>query len=545
MKKMGFILVLTIFALIGCAQTTGTEHVLPMTDMTVELVDASSIEVHHFNLGDTTFTDLEGSDVSASLSGIIAVPDSEAAHPLVVLIHGRGSDEEPNYSGFDYLVQQLAAQGYVAVSLDMNLAFTLDYTDYEKTWGHEIFEHHLRYLTEANSGTTTGHGVDLAGRIDLENVHLVGHSRGGALINEFANIALEQGNDHIRSLIRLGTFEFDGASAADLPTAIVVSEFDNDIEEHQGQVVFDGILEAANHQSLASLIYLRGGNHNGFNRIFERDDRELLFYFVAQENRELWLTEEEQESFTRHYVTAFLDVVTGNREPWGVFNPSEPQPVSLFGFRVTASTYVPAARRIFDAGEREATGITVLNNMSASDHLQQPERFGNPHFFRHPNYGNQFRPEGLPFLSMIWRDQDAAVTFEPAHTDFSTHQALSLYVSVDSSNDINPEGENQALRLTLTDVEGSRQSVIIPEGTSALTYHPGVEFEPLFVENGMSSSIIEEEDIHPWQGFMPTGELRIPLSLFDALNLNEIVSFTLYFDQTPTGAIMLASVYLK
>ena len=78
------------------------------------------------------------------LNGLIAVPLTGTNHPLAVIIHGshgtgcRSTDginekwpcpdiETPHYAGFAYLLEALAADGYVAVSINANPAFVMAY----------------------------------------------------------------------------------------------------------------------------------------------------------------------------------------------------------------------------------------------------------------------------------------------------------------------------------------------------------------------------------------------------------------------------------
>ena len=81
------------------------------------------------------------------LNGIIAVPNGDGApYPVVVILHGNHPGcpvpegdtvdrwpcdpaelERPNYRGFEYLVQRLAAQGYVALSININADYTLGF----------------------------------------------------------------------------------------------------------------------------------------------------------------------------------------------------------------------------------------------------------------------------------------------------------------------------------------------------------------------------------------------------------------------------------
>ena len=123
------------------------------------------------------------------LNGVIAVPEGTGPFPVVVLMHGRhdicpeveGQDllqqwpcenEQPNYKGFDYLASALAARGYLALSINVNAAYT-------NGWGEDtsgttrfpqIVDLYLASLAAANADQDVGFGVPLAGKADLSKI---------------------------------------------------------------------------------------------------------------------------------------------------------------------------------------------------------------------------------------------------------------------------------------------------------------------------------------------------------------------------------------
>ena len=49
--------------------------------------------------------------------------------------------------GFDYLVKQLAAEGYVAIAININVNYTFDFGEsIWDSWAYSIFEKHLELL---------------------------------------------------------------------------------------------------------------------------------------------------------------------------------------------------------------------------------------------------------------------------------------------------------------------------------------------------------------------------------------------------------------
>ena len=510
---------------------------LEMYNMTFHLADASSIEVHDFQLEDGYVTAWDGAPIPAPLAGLIAIPDTPGPHPLVVIMHGSamgyvdGDIRARVYSGFDYLVQQLAAEGYVAISINVSIDYSIDYG--ESAWGsyaYAVFEQHLERLQQAALGEEVGHGIDLTDAIDFDEIHIIGHSRGGELADIFVRRDQAASIYRIHSIIRLAPtvipyhMEEDAAPHPDIPVGIILPELDGDVWTLDGQLVFDEVMAEARNQSMLSLVLLRGANHQWFNRYISFDDGALLEIDTPR------LTREEQEDFLMHYAAAFLARVTNTKDAWGTFDASQPQPATMFGCHVVASTYLPGVIRILEQADAGVPAATATGSATAELYIQS---WGAAGFFNHPMVLSRLNPH-LALYDLQWTDTDAAVSFTLTERDFSGRSALSLYLAMDSSNPLNPAKQDQGFTLTLRDGSGNEHSLAILPGANALTWHPG------------HAEYNEWAEEYFWVGHMPLGELRIPLAYFPlgTLDRSDIASLTISFDQTPSGAVMLYGIYL-
>ncbi|MDR1565129.1 MAG: hypothetical protein LBS74_09245 [Oscillospiraceae bacterium] len=501
-------------------------------DMPFKLADSSKIKAHEFNFGESDLKNHAGEAVPCPLDGIIAAPNDSGKHPLVVILHGVAPIKtvyDKIYSGFDYLAEQLAAQGYVVMSFNLNI----EYYDFDNKgessnleWGYALFKQQMALLEKANAGDSavnSQYGIDLSGKIDFENVHLMGHSRGGELADAFIQMEKKEGLSRIKSLVCIEAAAYYPPHP-DIPIGFIIGEFDGDVPE-EGQAVFDDLQKDPNRTAPASIVFLRSANHAYFNRTFtweheEKDKRDMSSL----------LTREKQEDFLKHYASAFLSVYAKGEAPFGIWDNKQWQPDTMFGFAVTASNYVPGRQSILEVSEAAKAKLTANGKAELKFFIKKAN---DNVLFTHP--GATMSDSTLPLYNISWSGKDGILSIPCETNDFSSSSSISLYVAVDSSDKLNAKDKQQSFTLTLKDKSGKTQD-IIPQHASALSYYPGY------------ATHLEADEFAPaydiWNGFMPLGELRIPLTVFDKIDLKNISEITLNFNQTDSGSVMLSGVYL-
>lgn len=167
--------------------------------------DFVSSEQVVYRLGTTAVSDPLNKDViyTVPLRGTVRYPVGEAAasrglskvqvspsggFPVVVFLHGmHDSTELNNAKGYDYLQKSLAEQGYVALSIDAGKINGLNNSNASDAGALARGQLLMTTLDLLRAGNATGvfNGIELAGlkgKLDLDRVGILGHSRGAEAV---------------------------------------------------------------------------------------------------------------------------------------------------------------------------------------------------------------------------------------------------------------------------------------------------------------------------------------------------------------------------
>lgn len=115
------------------------------------------------------------------LNGRVWMPEGEGPFPLMLIVHGNSSMEKFSDPGYAYLGELLASRGFVAVSVDQNFVngtWSGDFRGLEMPTRGWMLLKHLEQWQDWNQDRHH----DLFGRIDMDNIILAGHSRGGEAV---------------------------------------------------------------------------------------------------------------------------------------------------------------------------------------------------------------------------------------------------------------------------------------------------------------------------------------------------------------------------
>ncbi|MFA6300524.1 MAG: hypothetical protein WC642_15250, partial [Nocardioides sp.] len=215
--------------------------------------------------------------------GHVVEPDPTAVtgpRPLVLLMHGRHQycytevrDPEadlyswpcvapaleiPGHLGYDYIQRLLASQGYATVSIRVNGINAQDGRVPDAGAGARasLVIAHLDHWTT----------IAAAHQVDLDQVVLVGHSRGGEGVNRAAIRIPADAPYRIAGQVLLAPTDFGVQTAPYVPTVTVLPYCDGDVSDLQGQQFTDVARDlTTDDTSLKSSVLVMGANHNYFN----------------------------------------------------------------------------------------------------------------------------------------------------------------------------------------------------------------------------------------------------------------------------------------
>ncbi len=529
-----------------------------------------------YSLGDATLVqerfpeDSRFRNMPVRLNGVIAVPEGDGGpYPVAVILHGTHpgcpvmgdidpwpcdpEEEQPNYRGFGYLASELAAKGYVVLVPNINAENTFGFGEpvpHERLG--QLLDLQLKALADAAAGGENKFGVDLAGRVDIHHLALIGHSRGGEAAVALANnpdsplgaAGGAYGPAAGTLLVAPAVVTYDPAGGSRVPSAIVISSCDGDVVSGDGQFFYEGARLAPKQSAPSTAVYLEHANHNGFNSILGRDpfgapDRAACATLLDPEAQRTWLADYAADFLTTLFSNDPAAVRSATRR-MGTF-AFDPAPSQLYGLDAHVAALAPAKNRqpLFVPGSDEELTTSPAGGSVTTAGIR-----------------TTFCPQGW-FSSLstpgteACRRNTVTVPGQPAHAAvewdkpggalrialpkgvglLNFFDAISVRAAVDPLSPLNQAGKAQGLAIQLTD--GTGKTVILHTRPD----EPALQFP--------DGNTLDDTTFGPiFTGLAPLTTIRFPLQDFKGVNLMDITEVALLFDGAPTGALFLGDVEL-
>ncbi|MBA4743973.1 MAG: hypothetical protein H2058_01835 [Muricauda sp.] len=263
---------------------------------------------------------------SFPLNARVYMPKGEGPFPMVMMVHGNHSMLDYSDGGYAYLGELLASRGIIGVSVDENFInghWSGDFMGKEMPTRAWLLLKHLEQWNKWNDGTDP----DIKGKVDMDNIVLVGHSRGGEAVSIAAAFNKldrfpDNGNEKfnfnfgIQGIITIAPtdYRYDREiSLEDINYLSIQGAYDSDETSFWGMRPFHRLQFSEGFDGFKAGLYMNHANHGQFNSTWGRSDFGAPMKWLL--NLKPLISGEEQRQAAKVYVSAFAEaVLKGNKD---------------------------------------------------------------------------------------------------------------------------------------------------------------------------------------------------------------------------------------
>jgi len=274
------------------------------------------------------------------LNGRVWFPEGDGPFPLVLIVHGNHAMKNFSDPGYEYLGKLLASRGFIFVSVDQNFL--------NQTFGGEndarafLLLEHLKLWRQWNE--TEGH--EFEGKVDMDRIALIGHSRGGesvahaAAFNRLSRYPDEAYTTFdydfaIRSVIAIapcdGQYKPAGhqTTLTDVNYLVIQGGHDADVTTFMGLRQFSRVNFTGNDFRCKAAVYVYRANHSRFNTAWGPLDYQGPASWFP--NEQPIMDAEDQRQVAKVLISAFLEATLNYKDEY----------LSIFKDTRTASEWLP------------------------------------------------------------------------------------------------------------------------------------------------------------------------------------------------------------
>ncbi len=518
-----------------------------------------------YDYGDTAFAPPSTGKL-IELRGNVHYPTAllEGPFPLVVIMHGvhticykkRKATVDvwpckkkfrpfPNYQGYNYLAEKLASHGFIVASISANGLLAPGNSDEnDRAWA-ELVHQHLALWQEFNTAGKAPFDQLFVGHVDMSRIGTMGHSFGGENAIKHALFNKELGSPYnIKAVLALAPSNRVRQVLNHIPLAVLLAYCDGDTGLIGVQYFDDARYSLPADPAPKHTVLIHGGNHGSFNTVWTPG----LFPVATlndgadcdQSNESRRLLPEQQRAATIAYTVAFFRLYLKNETQFlPLLSGAAPPPTSALTDKIFVTYHPPDDPNLrLDVNRLATESSLVANTLGGAVTHSELSDYGICGGEGHCLPGNPFYQEPhtllLPIspvkprltqLRLAWSSLSAFYQNDLPndYRDVSRFEALQFRVGVNFSDNRNLAQQAQDFTVELTDGRGISASVRVSEVSKSLYYPPGLHLSdslPRLTLNGV----------------------RIPLSVFTGVALQDIRSVRFKFDQTQSGALLLADL---
>ena len=473
------------------------------------------------------------------LKGTIGIPKEIDNAPLIFILSGNNNSLQTNnttkdtYEGLRYLVDNLSKAGYLTISINTDLPIEEGNEDYivEDKVLTLVFKKHYQYLKDSISGKSNKYPVSLYNKGDINNIGLIGQSNTGRTIYNIANQEILDGRDNIKGLLSItpngGTYI---SSYPDIPSSILSTE--HSVDTSTSFDMYNDIEKSIDRKSFSHLTYLIGGNSNKFNNLVEDNTLEVQANNNLQKasmatNEDTIQDEYSHQEFLSSYSIDFFDYIFDKNTENSLYDTNNPTVQKLYKKDILSKLFTSNRKEIFNINTFKDSKISfkdikpkplIESSISSIDTAI--------------NFNDPATNIELQLLLLDWKNKNASFNLSLDNKDFSEYKSISIEWSL-----------NHASELSVNDIE--KVSVVLEDKDNKSEVILLDELPLNKIDGTPESIIIEDKTISNWSRFTPIGETRIPLELFEGIDLSNIENLSINFGENESGSIYLKNIYLN
>ena len=513
-------IIFIITLLSACGTKENPIEILKPTEIEQKTSGIYEIETIDFNIGERNID-----DINYSLKGIISIPKEPKQKKLkvAIIVPGYYKDIKSQDKGFRYLTEYIAKNGYLGIAIDTDPAYYLKHTvdnEYENI--PKIVDEHIKMLKESNEGNNV-YDIDLKNKIDFKHIALISNSISKEAIFKLTKEQSEKGINILTLLLvnptnnKYNDFNIDNVKNI----SILVSELDGEVVGLDGFSIYNMLKEYKN-QNILSLTLLKNANHNYFNSKTKSNDAQNLDIDLSKQISRL-----EQEKFLKKFTITYLKACFRNKYDNTIYDTKVPTVTKIDSLDVINYLQTSKNEKLKDIRKiNEFKGknikFSIIKKSSTIYKDELPEI-------------NLPKPDKniLALLNIKWEYKGGKLSFKPDISDFSEFNNITINTMICPANESNVKGRAQSICIELVDNKGKSEKVEISKESNLINYPKG-KLENLDFENG--------KEIKFWNQVTPISNIRIPMVLYNDIDLKNIKKCNIIFDRTNSGDLLFESI---
>ncbi len=540
-----------------------------------------------YNLGDAAYTPPSSVfPYNLEVAGSVHYPADlgSGPFPVIEILHGRhstcydsttmleasgpGSDwpctgvnkSIVSYEGYDYLARNMASHGYIVISISANAINAYDgsvagsYEDGMPARGY-LMQHHLDIWNTWNTtGGFPGDSLLFVGKLDMQNIGTMGHSRGGEGAVFHAEYNRSLGSPYgIKAVMTLAPVDFYRHVLNGIPLINIAPYCDGDVNDLEGVHFYDDprYNDTADQAPKHEIVYM-GADHDLFNTVWTPgspipggvDDwtysySETAAWCGTSATGSGRLDSITQKAALLPYFAAFYRVYLGHENQFApILNVDDtipPASSTLTSAQVHVS-FQPALMNRLDLNRTDIPARLTTNSLSGgvtTDSLLSSEVCGggtsvgetscfSPFSQAKQPHNSNNSSLGLSQMGMQWDTSVAWIQNDvpAAYEDLTSYHDLSFRTSVNYNQ--THLDSNLNFTVQLIDSLGDSSGLAVANYSNVLFYQPGTQAGDL-----------------PKLMF---NTVKIPLGDFTGINLAKVRAVRFAFNKSKKGSVLVSDL---